>query len=131
MQIIDEINRMQDIQNHSRIKRIPSTWKIFYEYDRDNDCVKGFCILYRYTRLPYEPEYQTGKLAEIGIFTFPEYRRQGVCSRLVRDAIIYAKKNRIDIVADCTIYGYPTLKSLGFIDSKENRVWLNCSKKEV
>lgn len=131
MRVLDEINRMQDVMRHSHIKKLSPNWKIFYEYDEDKDCAKGFCILYRYNRLTYEPEYNTGKLAEIGIFTFPEYRRQGVCSRLVQQAIQYAKKNRIDIVADCTIYGYPTLKSLGFQDSKEKRVWLNCSKKEV
>ena len=131
MRVLDEINRMQDVMGHSHIKKLSPNWKIFYEYDENKDCVKGFCILYRYNRLPYEPDYNTGKLAEIGIFTFPEYRHRHVCSRLVQQAIQYAKKNRIDIVADCTIYGYPTLKSLGFKDSAEKRVWLNCSKKEV
>lgn len=128
MNLIDEINRMQDMLGHSRINRLPQSWKVFYEYDKDTDKVKGFCFLYKYTRLPYEPEYNTGKLAEIGIFTFPEYRRQGVCSRLVYQAIQYGKKNKIDIVADCTKYGYPTLKSLGFRDSKDKRVWINLSK---
>ena len=128
MNLIDEINRMQDVLGHSHINRLPQSWKVFYEYDEDTDQVKGFCFLYKYTRLPYEPEYNTGKVAEIGIFTFPEYRHQGVCSRLVQQAIQYAKKNRIDIVADCTKYGYPTLKSLGFKDSKDKRVWINLSK---
>ena len=126
--LLQEINKMQDILGSNQIVYIPGNWKIFYEYDENLQEMKGLCILYPYTRLPYKNEYITGKIAEIGIFTFPKYRKQGVCSRLVKQAIHYALENKIDIVADCTPEGYQTLLSLGFKESTEKRVWLNCSK---
>ena len=126
MEIIKEINRMQRVLGHSEIEKLDPNWKIFYE--EENDQAKGFVILYTYNRLPYEPEYMTGKVAEIGIFTFPEHRGKGVATRLVEQAIEYAKENRIDIVADCKAKGYTLLKQLGFIDSIDKRVWLQCSK---
>ena len=128
MELIDEINRMQDVLHHSHIQELSDSWKIFYELDKSKDCVKGFCNLYEYNRLTCEPEYNTGKLAEISVFTFPEYRKHGVCARLVKQAVDYARINKIDIVADCNQYSYPILKSLGFIDSREKRVLYNASK---
>lgn len=119
--LLREINRMQACMGHSRVNALESTWTVFYE--EEDGSAKGFVILYEYKRLPYEPDYNTGRVAEIGIFTFPKYRHQGVCHRLVEEAIDYAKANGIDIVADCTKYGYPVLKSLGFADSTERRVW--------
>ena len=110
---------------HDIIDKIEDNWKIFYEIDKDQ--VKGFCFLYQYKRLPYNPEYNTGLVAELGVFTFPEYRNQGVCTRLVQQAIQYAKENKVDIVADCNNNSYPILISLGFKDSLDHRVWIHCS----
>ena len=125
MDLLKEINRMQDYCSHSHIEKIEDNWAVFYE--EDGDTAKGFVFLYIYKRLPYNPEYNTGMVAEIGVFTFPEYRKQGVCTRLIKQAIDYAKTNKIDIVADCNSNSYPILKALGFIDSKDSRVWLHCS----
>ena len=125
MDLLKEINRMQDYCSHSHIEKIEDTWAVFYE--EDGDTAKGFVFLYIYKRLPYNPEYNTGLVAEIGVFTFPEYRKQGVCHRLIKQAIDYAQTNKIDIVADCNSNSYSILKELGFMDSKDSRVWLHCS----
>ena len=125
MDILYEINKMQIMLGHDIIDKIEDNWKIFYEIDKDQ--IKGFCFLYQYKRLPYNPEYNTGLVAELGVFTFPEYRNQGVCTRLVQQAIQYAKENKIDIVADCNNNSYPILISLGFKDSLDHRVWIHCS----
>lgn len=123
--LVSKINEMQDILGHDHITEIKDNWKIFYELDCDT--IMGFCFLYQYDRIPCNPDYNTGKIAEIGVFTFPKYRYRGVCHRLVSDAISYAKENKIDIVADCNSNSYSVLKSLEFNDSKDFRVWLKCS----
>lgn len=92
MDLLNEINRMQDYCSHLHIEKIEDNWAVFYE--EDEDTAKGFVFLYIYKRLPYNPEYNTGTVAEIG---------------------------------DCNSNSYPILKELGFIDSKDNRVWLHCS----
>ena len=125
MDILHEINKMQIILGHDLIDKIEDNWKIFYE--EDNSHAKGFVFLYQYKRLPYNPEYETGLVAELGTFTFPEYRNQGVCTRLIQQAIQYAKENKIDIVADCNNNSYPILIELGFKDSLDHRVWTHCS----
>lgn len=125
MDILHEINKMQIMLGHDLIDKIEDSWKVFYE--EDNGQAKGFVFLYTYKRLPYNPEYNTGVVAEIGVFTFPEYRHQGVCTRLIQQAIDYAKENRIDIVADCNDNSYTILKSLKFKDSLDHRVWIHCS----
>lgn len=119
------INAMQDILHRKNITEIPDSWKIFAEFDSKN--CKGLVILYQYTRLTCEPDYNTGNVAELEIFTFPEYRKQGVCQRLLRQAIEYGKSNGIDIVADCLPAGYKVTKSVGFKDSTEKRVWMHLS----
>ena len=125
MNILHEINKMQIMLGHDLIDNIEDSWKVFYE--EDNGQAKGFVFLYTYKRLPYNPEYNTGRVAEIGVFTFPEYRHQGVCTRLIQQAIKYAKENKIDIVADCNNNSYHILKSLNFKDSLDHRVWIHCS----
>lgn len=123
--LIKEINRMQDILGYDKITKLQDNWKIFYELDKNQ--VKAFVILFMYTRLPCNPDYNTGKIAEIEIFTFPEYRHKGICKKLVRQAIKFAKENEIDIVADCRPAGYNLLKSMDFIDSTEKRCWIKLS----
>ena len=125
MDILHEINKMQIMLGHDTIDKIEDNWKIFYE--EDNGHAKGFVFLYQYKRLPYNPEYNTGLVAELGVFTFPEYRNQGVCTRLVQQAIQYAKENKVDIVADCNNSSYPILINLMFKDSLDHRVWIHCS----
>ena len=125
MDILHEINKMQIMLGHDIIDKIEDNWKIFYEEDKNQ--AKGFCFLYQYKRLPYNPEYNTGLVAELGVFTFPEYRNQGVCTRLVQQAIQYAKENKVDIVADCNNSSYPILIKLMFKDSLDHRVWIHCS----
>ena len=121
--LVEEINKMQDILDHDRITKIEDNWKIFYE----GYPVKSFVLLYMYKRLPYNPEYNSGVVAEIGVFTFPAYRGQGLCTSLVKQAIEFAKENKIDIVADCNDYSYTILRSLGFKDSLDHRIWIHCS----
>ena len=129
MVLIDEINRMQAILQHGEIKEIPSNWKIFYEYDIDKDCIKGFCFLFEYKRLPYKPDYNTGKLAEIEVFTFPEYRHQNICTTLVQNAIEYASEHKIDIIADCVNdTSYFITKRLNFTDTIDKLTWFHGSK---
>lgn len=123
--LLSEINESQRIRGYSEINEIPSNWKIFYE--EENNSITGFVILYIYNRLICEPDYNTGTIAEIEMFTFPGYRRKGIATRCIKRAIEYANKNGIDIVADCRPAGYSILKKLGAIDSNDKRVWIHLS----
>lgn len=127
-ELIIWINKMQDIQGSNRISSLDKSWKIFYVYDADKEAMKGFCILFQYTRLPCKQDYEKGNVAEIEIFTFPEYRHQGVCKRLVNQAMLYADMKGIDIVADALDSGYAVLKPMGFIDALDHRIWRKSQK---
>ncbi len=123
--LLREINRSQLLRGRAVIGELPKNWQVFYE--EENGKLKGFVILYMYQRLTCEPDYNTGKVAEIELFTFPEYRGHGVCFRCIQKALEYGKENSIDIVADCLPAGYALLKKHGAKDSNDKRVWFHLS----
>ena len=64
---------------------------------------------------PFLPNGLDGEV--LGVYTEDEYRGRGICTRLVKNMIEYAKENhlcRIDLMA--TEEGYPVYKKLGFKD---------------
>ena len=124
------INKMQVGQGHDKIRAIPDTWQIFYE--KSGRKVKGFCILYQYDRLPYNPFYHNGKVAEVDVYTFPEFRNQNVCRSLILLAMSYARKNEIDLIADCSNeVMYKIGKDLGFIDTEDKIIWKQFSTPNI
>lgn len=125
-ELLKEVNRMQRVLGRQEILHIPDYWQVFYEVNEYNK-VKGFAILYQYLRLPIKNEYMTGRTAELTVFTFPEYRHQQVCTRLVKKAISYAKMWNLDIVADSNGDSYELLKRLKFKDVNEHRIWQHLS----
>ncbi len=125
--VVEAINKMQRNLGRTEIETLNDNWIVFYEENEKNEC-KGLCILFLYQRLTCEPDYMTGKVAEVEIYTFDEYRRQGVSTRLLKQAIDYAKDNKIDLVADCVPNGYATMTKVGFVDSADKRVWCKCSE---
>ena len=64
----------------------------------------------------------SGKRAHLmNVFVKPEYRRQGIASRLVQMLIENAKERGVTLISlDATENGRPLYKSLGFKDNKKN-----------
>ena len=61
------------------------------------------------------------KLKFLNVYTEPEYRGKGLCTKLMHNLIAYGKKRglgRIDLSA--TKEGYPIYSKMGFV-KKENR----------
>ena len=97
MNLKSELDRMQMVLGAEPINAVLQNWKLFYAVDEKRDCVTGFCFLYRYTVRSMHAG-DSGKRAELDMFTFPEYRHQGVCRSLLHKALDFAQKNNIGLV---------------------------------
>ena len=73
---------------------------------------------------PPGPNNLTGKIAYIfNLYTYPEFRQQGIAMKLMKTILKWAKEKNIPLVTlHATDYGEKLYKSLGFTDSREMRL---------
>lgn len=124
--IVNMLNRANQIAHGSElvIDELPKSWKIFIETTEDGtETPKGFIILYTYEKIAHKPDCGSGKMAEVEMFTFPEYRGQGVCKKLLEKVLKYALENKVNLMADADMLAYKIYKKAGFKDTVEQRVW--------
>lgn len=69
---------------------------------------------------PANPRFITGRIGEVlSVYTYPEYRRQGIGKQLMTMLLSYAKEQKLDIVElKATQLGYPLYKQMGFVEEK-------------
>lgn len=86
---------------------------------KDNDKIIATAMLVLVEK-PANPRFVTGKIGEVlSVFTYPEYRRQGIGKQLMMMLLNYAKEQQLDIVElKATKSGYPLYKQLGFEEEK-------------
>ena len=81
---------------------------------------------------PANPFLLNGYDSEVlSVYTEPEYRSRGICSKLMSNMIEYARANdicRIDLVA--TKDGYPVYKKLGFEDRVQKYIDMRLKLKQ-
>lgn len=128
---IPEINRIQKERGYEVIYSL-------YHYVGygafDDDKLVATAFLFPYNRVPHV-DYPNGYVAELGaIYTDPNYRKQGIATRLLEEIL----KNASDdlpgvsaIVADALDGFYPIAKKQNCLDETEShRIWWKISKRE-
>ena len=76
-------------------------------------------------RLPPNRGLPTGKAAYIGnMYTYPEYRKKGIASKLLSLAVEEAKNYGCNkVLLNATDMGRPIYEKFGFTDSKDDMVY--------
>ncbi|MGN0325998.1 MAG: GNAT family N-acetyltransferase [Lachnospiraceae bacterium] len=87
---------------------------------KDNDQIVSVAYLH-IIEMPANSILLNGLYGEVlNVYTEPEYRGKGLCTRLIKNLIVYGKKRglgRVDLSA--TKDGYPIYKKLGFVDKEQ------------
>lgn len=86
-------------------------------YVARQDSIVSCCFLL-VTEKPANPSFISGRTGTVlNVYTKPEYRRQGIAGRLMRELLAEADKIGLDYVElKATDEGYRLYKSLGFED---------------
>lgn len=65
---------------------------------------------------PANPNFVYGKVGSVhGVYTLPEYRRQGLALQLIKNLVTYSKENKIDRVElKASKMGAPVYEKAGF-----------------
>lgn len=68
---------------------------------------------------PSNLRFMTGRIGEVlNVYTIPEYRRQGIATRVMQMLLDFAKEKNLDFVElKATKNGYPLYKKLCFVES--------------
>lgn len=76
------------------------------------------CAVLVISERPATPTLPNGMLAEVlSVYTKPEYRRQGICTEIMRELVKYGEENGLDrIRLNATDMGYSIYKKVGFFD---------------
>lgn len=84
---------------------------------RDDGRIVATALL-AFIEKPANPSFINGKIGEVfSVYTQPEYRGQGIASRLMKDLLAHAKEEGLDHVdLSATDKGYPMYKKLGFTE---------------
>lgn len=121
--MIDDFGSITDHERKSMEEHLPDYYKrklgnelIAFVARADGRLVAAAYLLI--IEKPANPSLLNGLDSEVlSVYTEKEYRGRGICSRLMKNMIDYAKEHkicRIDLVA--TKDGYPVYKKLGFED---------------
>lgn len=84
---------------------------------RDNGIIVSVAYLH-IIEMPASPSVPTGLYGHVlSVYTCNEYRRQGLCERLMTDLVNYSKENNLSkIELSATKEGKRVYKKVGFID---------------
>ena len=82
---------------------------------KDGESVVSSAVLVIYER-PVSPSLKTGLIGEtVSVYTKPEYRRRGLCSKVIKAMVDYGKTHGLDrIELDATEMGAPVYEKQGF-----------------
>lgn len=84
----------------------------------DNEKLVSIALLLLIEK-PSNPRFVTGRIGEVlNVYTVPEYRRQGIATKVMQMLMDFAKENALDFVElKATKNGYPLYKKLYFVES--------------
>jgi len=122
---IEYLSEAFDNISNEEIYRLQNELPLYFERTLDKSCIAfiakdnslivSSAILVIYER-PISPALSTGLIGEIvSVYTNPMYRKQGLCSELIKQIIEYGRINRIDrINLSATPMGATIYEKQGF-----------------
>lgn len=118
----DQGNISTDNENEMRHK-LPSYFerhlgKDLFSFVARNDGIIVAAAFLLIIEKPSNPHFINGRVGEVlNVYTSPEYRHQGISTRLMNELISFSKNNNLDYIElSATNDGYPLYKKLGFTD---------------
>ena len=123
--MIDDFGGISDYEREEMEKQLPEYFsrklgtELVAFVAKDNNRIVSVAYLH-IIEMPANPMVLNGRFGDVlSVYTEPEYRGQGLCTKLMENLVAYGKEiglSRIDLKA--TAEGFPIYKKVGFVEKE-------------